>query len=194
MIPSLNYVDAYANEWEYGTTDTWTLRVWAVCGDRVGTHRTVWAESAANSNNKGVTATCPDDTVVTGTGWDVVTGTGQVLAESVVPYTDHVTVNAYEVFAELGRKFEVYNLRVKYHDDARDAEIRAQWQKAIGNERVLRLEDPRRIVDCILGLTALVANDYEQFKDRLAKRQTDEQVQQVIQTLHPLLPGQGGPS
>jgi hypothetical protein len=99
-----------------------------------------------------------------------------------------------QVFEELCRKFEVYNLRVKYSDDAKDAEIRAQWQSAIGNERVLRLEDPHRIVDCILGLTALVANDYEQFRDRLAKRQTEEQVEQVMKTLHPLLPGAGGAS
>jgi hypothetical protein len=96
--------------------------------------------------------------------------------------------DAYAVFEELGKKFEVYNLRVKYNDDKLETEIRAQWQRAIGAQRVLRLEDPRRIVDCILGLTALVANEYEQFQDRLAKRQTGEQVEQVIKTLHPLLP------
>jgi hypothetical protein len=97
-------------------------------------------------------------------------------------------VNSFDVFGELASKFEVYNLRVTYSDARLEAEIKAQWQKAIGAQRVLRLEDPRRIVDCVLGLTALVANDYEQFKDRLAKRQTAEQVDQVIQTLHPLLP------
>jgi hypothetical protein len=99
LIPTLRSVAAYADEWEYGTTDTWSLRVWAVCGDQVGTHRTVSVESAVNSTNKGVTAICPDDTVVTGTGWEIEGGSGQVLIESAVPSTDHVTVNAYEVFA-----------------------------------------------------------------------------------------------
>jgi hypothetical protein len=103
-------------------------------------------------------------------------------------------IDAYHVFGQLGKKFEVYNLRVQYHDDAADATIRAQWQKAIGAQRVLRLEDPRRIVDCILGLTALMANEYEQFRERLTKRQTGEQVEQVINTLHPLLPGASGGS
>lgn len=97
-------------------------------------------------------------------------------------------VDAYAVFAELGKKFEVYNLRVEYGDKQKDAEIRAQWQKAIGAERVLRLEDPRRIVDCVIGLTALVADEYQQFQGRLAKRQTAEQVDQVLKTLHPLQP------
>ncbi len=99
--------------------------------------------------------------------------------------------DSYQVFAQLCEKFEVYNLRVKYSDDAKDQQIREQWQRAIGRQRVLRLEDPRRIVDCIIGLTALIANDYEQFKDRLARRQTAEQVDQVVKTLHPLLAGPG---
>jgi len=98
-------------------------------------------------------------------------------------------IDAYAVFKELAERFEVYNLRVKYGQDDRDEEIREQWQKAIGCERVLRLEDPGRVVDCAIGLTALLAQDYDQFTDRLTKRQTAEQVDQVMQTLHPLLGG-----
>ncbi len=97
-------------------------------------------------------------------------------------------LDAYPVFAELGKKFDVYNLRVEYSDKDKEVEIRKQWQKAIGPERVLRLEDPRRIVDCVIGLTAVMADDVQQFQDRLAKRQTAEQVEQVLKTLHPLLP------
>lgn len=101
-------------------------------------------------------------------------------------------LDAYQVFADLGKKFSVYNLRVTYGDAAKEEEIRAQWQKAIGVERVLRLEDPRRVVDCVLGLTALAADDYQKFSERLAQRQTAEQVEQVLKALHPLAPGGSG--
>ena len=96
-------------------------------------------------------------------------------------------IDAYHIYKELAKKFDIYNLRVEYGDAQREKEIKAQWQKAIGVERVLRLTDPNRIVDCAIGLTALVAQDYEQFKDRIDKRQTAQQVEEVLKTLHPLL-------
>jgi hypothetical protein len=97
-------------------------------------------------------------------------------------------VSAKVAFKELQEKFDVYNLRVDYSDTKLDADIRKQWQDALGQQYVLRLEDPRRIVDCVLGLAAMMAQEYEAFKERLAKRQTTEQVDQVLKTLHPALP------
>jgi hypothetical protein len=99
LVPSLNGVFAYAHEFEYGTSLTWTLRVWAVCGDPHGTHRTVSRVSAFTSDNKGISADCPDGTVLTGTGWELDGGAGQILVESVIPTEDSVTVNGYEVDA-----------------------------------------------------------------------------------------------
>ena len=97
LVPSLNSVYAYAHEFEDATSLTWTLRVWAVCGDPAGTHRTVYQESDFNSFNKSISVSCPDGTVVTGTGWKLDGGPGQILVDAVVPTENEVTVSGYEV-------------------------------------------------------------------------------------------------
>jgi hypothetical protein len=99
LVPALDTVNAYAHEYEYGTTATWALRVWAVCADRAGTHRTSSRMTTSDSDNKGVVVDCPDDLVVTGVGWEIEGGPGEVLVEAAIPTANTVTVNAYEVDA-----------------------------------------------------------------------------------------------
>ncbi len=96
-------------------------------------------------------------------------------------------LDSYEVFKELKDRFEVYNLRVKYSDENKEKEIQGQWEAALGKQMVLKLDDPNRIVDAIIGLSAIYADDYKAFEKRISIRQTPEQVEQVIKTLHPLL-------
>lgn len=100
-------------------------------------------------------------------------------------------LDSYDIFAELGRRFDVYMLRVPYDDPVKDEIIHEQWQRALGRQTVLRMEDPRRIVDCIIGLAAIQAEEQDSFSARLAIRQTPAQVQQVMSTLHPLMGRQG---
>jgi len=112
LIPTLNSVTAYAHEYEYGTGESWSLRVWAVCADPSGTHRTSSESTASNSDNKGATVHCADDLVVSGVGWEIEGDAGQILVESAVPTTSTVTVDAYEVDAGgSGEYFGTWSVR-----------------------------------------------------------------------------------
>ena len=100
-------------------------------------------------------------------------------------------LDSYDVVAELRQRFQVYMLRVPYEDPVKDAEIHDQWQRALGRQAVLRMDDPKRIVDCIIGLAAIEAEEQATFGKRLSIRQTPEQVKQVMATLHPALAPKG---
>jgi len=88
-----------------------------------------------------------------------------------------------EIFEELKKKFDVYNLRIKYEYDASEKEINKMWQEVLGPERVIMLNEPRRVVDVILGLIAANVDRFENFKERIEVRQTPEQIDQVFSTL-----------
>ncbi|MEW6365339.1 MAG: hypothetical protein AB1714_11985 [Acidobacteriota bacterium] len=96
-------------------------------------------------------------------------------------------LRAGDVFKELLQKFTVYNLRLEYKNAQKEEEIRQQWEETLGKQMVLKLEDPRRIVDAIIGLVAVAREDIDAFSKRISIRQTPEQVEQVMKTLHPLL-------
>jgi hypothetical protein len=83
-----------------------------------------------------------------------------------------------DVIAELQKKFDLYMLYVPTIEGI------GAWEKAFGKQMVFKMEDPRRIVDCIIGLCAIYADDYAAFEKRLSIRQTPEQVKQVLGTLH----------
>ncbi len=100
-------------------------------------------------------------------------------------------LDSYDIFAELKKRFDVYMLRVPYEDAEKDKAIHEQWQGALSRQTVLRMEDPKRIVDCIIGLTAIQAEEQDKFSKRLAIRQTPAQVKQVMGTLHPAISKKG---
>jgi hypothetical protein len=98
LVPSLHTVHAYAVESPIATTLDWQVTVWAVCGDPNGSHRTVSSTSTLDSrNSKGMDATCPDGTALTGTGWEIDGAHGQAMMEAVVPGGFTVTARAHEV-------------------------------------------------------------------------------------------------
>jgi hypothetical protein len=85
-----------------------------------------------------------------------------------------------DVFKKVKEKFDLYMLYVPTCSGIDD------WRMALGKQMVLEMHDPSRIVDCIIGLCAIFADDYASFEKRLAIRQTPEQVKQVLSTLHPV--------
>ena len=87
-----------------------------------------------------------------------------------------------KIMKELASKYDAYLLHKEYGSS--DDYIVSQWKDAIGNERVLKLEDPKRIVDCIIGIVAASSGQFVDFSKRLSKRQTNGQVQSVMTTLH----------
>jgi len=87
-------------------------------------------------------------------------------------------VQSATIFEELKKKFDTYILRVKY--GASDEEkINTIWQEALGKDHVAIMEDPRRVVDIIIGIVAHAVKQFSLYDDRLFTRQTPEQVKQV---------------
>ncbi len=87
-----------------------------------------------------------------------------------------------DIFAELKDKFDVFMLRVEYGSD-QEAVIDKQWKDMLGNNRVILMDDPKRIVDTIIGIVATAVDQFDKFKERIEIRQTKEQVQQVYESL-----------
>lgn len=90
-------------------------------------------------------------------------------------------------FGELSQKFSVYCIRKNYHGS--DTEIHRQWVDTLGEGRVVRLQDPNRVVDVIFGLLAKETGRIEYFEDELAERQGkdsdgDEKIAIVMKSLH----------
>jgi hypothetical protein len=88
------------------------------------------------------------------------------------------------IFKELAEKFQTFLIHKHY--DYYDTEIVASWKKAVGPERVLPLEDPKAIVDVILGCIALMSktrdlDDY--LVDMKGRDQTEDRITLVKDTL-----------
>ena len=96
VIPTSTTVTAYAYEVEEGTSLTWAIRVWAVCGNPNGSMATTSRESASTSSGKGVTVTCPAGKVVLGTGASITGGRGEVVIDEIIPTATTVTATALE--------------------------------------------------------------------------------------------------
>jgi hypothetical protein len=96
VIPTSTTVTAYAYEVENGTSASWAIRAWAVCGNPNGSMTTSSNVSATNSLSKDVTVTCPAGKVVLGTGASITGGRGEVVIDEIIPTTTTVTAKALE--------------------------------------------------------------------------------------------------
>lgn len=99
-----------------------------------------------------------------------------------------------DLLQELKSKYHVAILRPETSSylASEYAAIHSQWVDALGEERVLRMDDPRRLVDCIIGLCASNADNIDAGMKMLRRRQTDAQVREVLKTLHPILGSTAG--
>lgn len=91
-------------------------------------------------------------------------------------------VDAWTVWPKLLDRFEVYHLR-KAYGGGEDRPIRAQWQKALGAQRVALIHDPLRAVDYAMGIIARAWNRFDDFRANLAARQAPEEVDRVVGAL-----------
>lgn len=98
MIPGPRNVTAYGYEDYHGTTATWSIRVWAVCGRLSSTVHTYASSSAYDTrDDKVVTASCASPMVVLGTGFALLGARGSAVVHQVAPTSTSVTVRAWEV-------------------------------------------------------------------------------------------------
>ncbi len=88
-----------------------------------------------------------------------------------------------DVFNALKQKFNVYMLRILYGSPEDEKDIDNKWRKVLGDKHVLIMQDPKRIVDTIIGIVATIVDGFDAFKQRIEVRQTPEQVAQVYSSL-----------
>ncbi len=107
----------------------------------------------------------------------------RVYIEDLIGNPPSRSLNTTTVINKLKKRFDVYILRVEYSSKSSETRIHGDWIKVLGKERVIKLIDPRRVVDVILGLVATNVNRLDTFKERLEIRQTPKQVEQVYAML-----------
>ena len=89
--------------------------------------------------------------------------------------------DSYEVWGALSEAWNVFHLRKRY--PGRDAQIRGQWERAIGAERVLELPAAERAVDMALGLIARSWGHYDDFEANMLARQPERLVRELRERL-----------
>lgn len=101
-----------------------------------------------------------------------------------------------EIMKQLKKKFDVYVLRPELsYSESEYAKVQEQWEGVFGAERVLKMKEGyQRVVDCIIGIFGYAANNFENAKELLERRQKPEQVEEVLETLHPLLASKPKPN
>ena len=92
--------------------------------------------------------------------------------------------SAFDVLCE---KFSVYCIRKPYH--AGESDVKKQWHKVLGQDRVIMLQDANRVVDVIFGILAKETGRIDYFEDELKDRQGkdedgDEKISVVMKSLH----------
>jgi len=103
--------------------------------------------------------------------------------------SQHEAVSTRTVFERLHQKCDVFLVRKPYYDSgAQDEPIIKVWreQALIPQERILSIQDPRRVVDVILGVLGILTGKVELFEQELVHRQKPSQAKEVLQSLHGL--------
>lgn len=96
-----------------------------------------------------------------------------------------------DIFEELKRKYAVYVVRKTYEETNNDGPIQRQWVKLLGEDHVVPLDQPERVVDVIFGILAKETSRVDYFRKELEGRQNAEQVATVyksLKTVHATLP------
>lgn len=95
---------------------------------------------------------------------------------------DGPTIPAAEIWKELRRKFHVFFLHKPYFDEEVDEEMVEKWNKAVGPEHVLHMDDPKAVVDVMLGAIALAYKSRtmdKYFSDMQERGQTPDRIKKV---------------
>jgi hypothetical protein len=94
-----------------------------------------------------------------------------------------------KLFEELQTKYSVYVIRKHYGGITGDTmtgdnlRINQEWESLVGSDRMAILNDPKRVVDVILGLLAHETGKVDFFKKELEWRQKPDQVKTVYKSM-----------
>ncbi len=68
-----------------------------------------------------------------------------------------------------------------------------QWSQAIGQQKILHIEDEQRAVDYAMGLIARAWGHFDDFQNNMLARQSEDKVEQVSKPIAMICPGCGAP-
>jgi len=96
--------------------------------------------------------------------------------------------NSDNIIKHLAKDFDLYILRPEPQGSNGVYEgAEKHWKEVVMPEKVMKMNSPNRLVDCIIGICGYASGNFEKAKGMLERRQTPEQVKEVLATLHPLL-------
>ncbi|MEQ8223628.1 MAG: hypothetical protein ABRQ37_15050 [Candidatus Eremiobacterota bacterium] len=109
--------------------------------------------------------------------------------DEVCKYYEMGNTSTEEAFKRLHSKCDVFLVRKLYNNSIKeDKSIIDCWKKTalIKSERILHIEDPKRVVDVILGILGIVTGKTGLFEKELVERQEPSQVKEVLTSIHRL--------
>ena len=95
-------------------------------------------------------------------------------------------VRAKDIWDDIKTKFNVFHIHKPYYDSSKDVQIKEQWTTAIGKAHVLEINDPRAVIDVVLGAIAITSgarNLQGYIKDMEERGQTKERIAEVTGAL-----------
>lgn len=99
-------------------------------------------------------------------------------------------VDALEVWKRVAQRFNVWFLR-RGSGTKQDA-IDKQWSKAIGAQKIMRIQDEERAVDYAMGLVARAWGHFGDFQDNMRARHPEEKVKKLSKPIAMVCPRCGG--
>ncbi len=99
-------------------------------------------------------------------------------------------VDALEAWQQVTQTWNTWFLR-RPSGKSGDA-IDKQWGKAIGEQKIMRIEDEQRAVDYAMGLVARAWGHFDDFQENMRARQSEEKVAQVSKPIVVVCPRCGG--
>ncbi len=105
---------------------------------------------------------------------------------------DHTKdVNAVTAWQQLGQKWNTWFLRRP--TGRKGDEVHVQWAKAVGEKKILVIDDEQRAVDYAMGIVARAWGHFEDFKNNMRARQPEDKVEQLSAPIAMICPRCGGP-
>jgi ribosomal protein S27AE len=100
-------------------------------------------------------------------------------------------VDALRVWQRVAKRYNVWFLRRA--SGRQDDQVDQQWAKAIGAQKIMRIEDEQRAVDYAMGLVARAWGHFGDFKDNMRARQPEDKVEKLSKPIAMVCPRCGGP-
>jgi len=100
-------------------------------------------------------------------------------------------VNAIKAWQQVSEKWNTWFLRRPSGKPG--DKVDTQWGKAIGKQKIFRIEDEQRAVDYAMGLIARSWGNFDDFRDNMRARQDENKVNQISKPIELICPRCGAP-